>query len=138
MGEVLIFTKTPSGTIVGDNFGEDKGVQIKKPKTSKFRVVRVKGQVTWKYKDSGEDEHAELNLKRFVTTNGKSRVLAKLTLAEYPRGPSSDEFTTLPFDFKPDNNPDNNEFWHKGGEGKVVSGLNDKLDPQVSLQPCNC
>ena len=97
----------------------------------------MKGHVRWRYKGSGDDADAMLTLKRVVTKNGKTSFSA-LTLAEYPHGASSDEFTTVKFDFKPDNNPDNNKFWHKGGEGKVVSGLNDKLDPQVSLQPCNC
>ena len=100
--------------------------------------MRVKGQVTWKYKYLGGDEYAELYLKRVVMTNGKSRVLDELILAEYPRGPSTDAFTSLAFDFKPDNNPDNNKFWQTDGAGKVMSGLNYKLDPQVSLQPRNC
>ena len=110
--------------------------------------MRVKGQVTWKFfKGSGDDadgsddgddedgsddgEDAELKLKRLVKKNGKTRVSGELTLAE---GPPSDEFTSLTFDLKPDNDP----FWQTDGEGKVMSGLNYKLDPQVSLQPRNC
>lgn len=132
MGEVLIFNEAPSGTIVGDDFGEDTGFQIKTPKTSKFQVARVKGQVTWKYKvsgddedDSDDDEDAEFKLKRLVKKNGKQSVSAELTLAEIAHGPScrapssrsSDEFTTLRFHFKPDNNPDNKKFWETCGEG---------------------
>merc|ERR1711939_1203191 len=125
--EVLVFTEAPSGTIVGDAFGEDTGFQIKTPKASKFQVAQVKGQVIWKYKGSGDeddedgsdnveddsddDEDAELKLKRLVTKDGKQSVLAELTLAEIAHGPSTDEFTSLTFDLKPGNNPDNNEFW---------------------------
>ena len=128
MGEVVIFNEAPSGTIVGDGFGDDVGFQEKKPKMSKFRVVRVKGQVTWKYKGSGDRDAVLLLLKRLVTKNGKPDEL-ELKLAEYPHGPSSDEFTTLTFDFK----PDDSKFWQTDGEGKAMSGLNYKLDPQVSL-----
>ena len=181
MGEVLIFNEAPSETIVGDDFGEDTGFQtnikltlsllslflaliltptnpntgfqIKTPKTSNFQVARVKGQVTWKFTVSADDEDssddyedAALLLKRLVTKNGKQSVSAELTLAEIAHGPScrapssrsSDEFTTLRFHFKPDNNPDNRKFWETCGEGKVMSGLNYKLDLQVSLQPRNC
>ena len=137
MGEVLIFNETPSGTLVGNEFAEDTGFEKKKPKASKFKVVRVKGQVTWKYQGPGDDD-AQLLLKRLVTTNGKTRVSDELTLAEIAHGASSDEFTTLEFDLKPGNNPDNNKFWETCGEGKVMSGLNYNLDPQVSLQPRNC
>ena len=133
MDEVVVFNETPSGKLVGDDFGEDVGFQRKKAKTSKFKVVRVKGQVTWKYKGSGDDD-AVLLLKRLVTTNGKTRVLDELALAEYPHGASSDEFTSLTFDFKPDNDP----FWQTDKEGKAMPGLNYKLDPQVSLRPRNC
>ena len=126
--DVLIFNKTPSGTLVGDDFGEDTGFQIKTPKTSTFKVVRVKGQVTWKCKGSGDDD-AEFKLKRLVTTNGKQSVSDELTLAEYAHGPSSDEFTTLSFDFK----PDDNKFWQTDGEGKVMPGLTDKLIRSASI-----
>ena len=112
MREVLIFNETPSGTLVGDDFGDDIGFQIKTPKTSNFKILRVKGQVTWKCtEDSGEEGHAELKLKRLVTKNGKRRASDELTLAEYPHGSSPDEFISLTFDFKPDNDP----FWHTGG-----------------------
>ena len=123
------------------------GFVIKTPKTSKFQVARVKGQVTWKYRykvsgddedGSDDDEDAELLLKRLVTKDGKQSVSAELTLAEIAHGPSSDEFTFLRFDLKPDNNPNDNEFWETCGEGKVMSGLNYKLDLQVSFQPRNC
>ena len=56
MVEVVIFNEAPPGTIVGDGFGDDVGFQEKKPKMSKFRVVRVKGQVTWKFKGPGDDD----------------------------------------------------------------------------------
>ena len=105
----------------------------------------MKGHVTWKYIGSGDDEDgsdddedAALLLKRLVKKNGKQSVSAELTLAEISHGPSSDEFATLQFDLKPDNNPDNKEFWETCGEGKVMSALNYNLDLQKPLQPCNC
>ena len=119
LDEVVILNETPSGKKVGNDFGDDEAFQVKKPKTSSFKIVRVKGQVTWKYNDSGEEENAELLLKRLVTTNGKTRASDELTLAEYSHGSSSDEFTTSIFDFKPDNDP----FWQTDGEGKVMPGL---------------
>ena len=92
--------------------------------------------MTWKYTvsgddedDSDDDENAMLLLKRLVTKNGKTHASDELTLAEIAHGPSSDDFISLTFDFKPDNEP----FWQTDGEGKVMSGLNYKLDPQVSL-----
>ena len=73
-----------------------------------------------------------LLLKRLVTKNGKQSVSAKLTLAEIAHGPSSEVFTTVRFDFTPDNNPDNNDFWEACGEGKVMSGLNYNLDLHIA------
>ena len=120
----------------------------------------MKGQVTLKYKGPGDDqdgsdddedssdddEDAAFKLKRLVKKNGKQSVSAELTLAEIAHGPSSrapssrssEEFTTLQFDFTPGNNPDSSKFWQTRGEGKGMSGLNYNLDPQVSLQPHNC
>ena len=108
--EIVIFNKVLSGTLHGDAFGEDRGLQMQRIQFD-FRVVRVQGRVRFQY--SG-DPSAVLKLKRL----SKKQIFGELNLAEYARVSSPDEFTTVEFDFEPDVQ---NPFWQQGATGKVVS-----------------
>ena len=107
----MIFDKVPSGTLHGDGFAEDIGLQ-QETMRFEFRVVRVQGRVRWKDHDSG-DPSAMLTLKRRT----KKQLFGELELAEYARGSSPDEVTTVQFDFKPHVQ---DPFWQQGATGKVA------------------
>ena len=112
----MIFDKFPPGILHGDGFGEDKGLKKQLEKmSSQFRVVRVQGRVRWKDHGSG-DPDAVLTLKRKT----KKRIFGELELAEYARGSSPDEVTTVEFDFKP---RVQDPFWQQGATGKVAPDL---------------
>ena len=107
---MVTFNKVLSGTLHGDAFGEDRGLQMQRIQFD-FRVVRVQGRVRFQY--SG-DPSAVLKLKRLT----KKQILGELNLAEYACVSSPDEFTTVEFDFEPDVQ---NPFWQRGATGKDVS-----------------
>ena len=110
--KTIIFDKFPSNTLIGDEFGEEQGFQIRKM-ANNFQVIRVHGRVRWKYRGS-DDDAAVLTLKRgnFRTQQN----LKQLELAEYARGTSPDEATTVEFDFEPDVQ---NPFWQRGAAGEI-------------------
>ena len=110
----MIFDEVPSGTLHSDGFPEDIGLQ-QATMRFKFRVVRVQGRVRWKDHGSG-DPSAMLTLKRRT----KKQTFGELELAEYARGSSTDEFTLVPFDFKPHAQ---DPFWQQGATGKVAPDL---------------
>ena len=78
-----------------------------------FQVVRVQGRVRWVDQGFG-DAQATLILKRF---NSRQKC-GQVKLAEYVRGSSSDEITSLEFDLKPDAQ---NTFWQAGAAGTLVT-----------------
>ena len=73
--EIVIFNKVLSGTLHGDAFAEDRGLQMQKIQFD-YRVVRVQGRVRFQY--SG-DPSAVLKLKRLT----KKQILGELNLVEY-------------------------------------------------------
>ena len=105
--EMVTFNKVLSGTLHGDAFGEDRGLQMQRIQFD-FRVVRVQGRVRFQY--SG-DPSAVLKLKR----RSKKQIFGELNLVKYARVSSSDGFTTAKFDIKPDVQ---NQFWKLGATGK--------------------
>ena len=117
MTATVLFDKFPSGKLFGNGFEEEIGFD-KKNMAFDFRIVRVHGRVRWKDHGSGE-ACAVLTLKR----NTKKQMLGELELAEYARGSSPDEVTTVKFDFKPD---EQNPFWQTGGTGKFESDLHSR------------
>ena len=123
--EVVIFDEVPSGTLHGDGFAEDIGLQQETMRFD-FRVVRVEVRVRWKDHDSG-DPSAVLTLKRKT----KNQILGELDLAEYDRGSTPDEVTTVTFDLKPD---DQNPFWQTGATGKFESDLHSRNSSLTMLQ----
>ena len=112
--EIVIFDEVPSGTLHSDGFADDIGLQEEKMRFD-FLVIRVQGHVRWKDHGSG-DPDAVLTLKRRT----KKQLFGELELAEYARGSSPDEFTLVPFDFKPHVQ---DPFWQQGATGKVAPEL---------------
>ena len=112
--KIVIFDKVPSGTLHSDGFADDTGLQQEKMRFD-FLVIRVQGRVRWKDHGSG-DPDAVLGLKR----RNKKQIFGELELAEYARGSSPDEFTTVEFDLKP---RAQNPFWQQGATGKVAPDL---------------
>ena len=120
MTKSVHFDEFPSGKRIGNEFEEEEGFG-KETMKSEFRIVRVQGHVRWKDHGSGES-CAELILKRGFLKPHK-KVLGELILAEYARGSSPNEVTTVKFDLKPDGQ---NSVWQTGGTGKLESNLHDQ------------
>ena len=121
----VLFDKFPSGKLIGDEFAEEVGFD-KKDMAFDFQIVRVHGRVRWKDHGSGE-ACAVLTLKRRT----KKQILGELDLAEYDRGSSPDEVTTVKFDLKPD---DQNPFWQSGATGTFESDLHSRNSSLTMLQ----
>ena len=117
MTATVFFDKFPSVKLIGNEFVEEVGFD-RKDMAFDFRIVRVHGRVRWKDHGSGE-ACAVLTLKR----NTKKQMLGELDLAEYARGSSPDEVTTVKFDLRPD---EQNPFWQTGGTGTFELDLHSR------------
>ena len=119
-GKQIVFETFPVGKLCGQRFRNDIGFDGT-DMTYDFKVIKISGQVIWKYQAPSDvnARNAKLKVKRLHSTPSEETVFGELKLAEYDQNcsPDANGLIKQSFDFI----ADAEEFWQKGDKGMFVS-----------------